>query len=85
MSHAHLCFGRCKAARYCNRQCQVDDWKNGRHKKLCKAVVSGEIKAEDVPRVKSVEFIPLDANAALIPAFCSLPKLVVKGQPVDTS
>jgi hypothetical protein len=85
MSHASLCFGRCKAARFCNRQCQVEDWKNGSHKTLCEAVVSGEIKAEDVPRLKNVERVPLNANAALIPAFYFRPELVVKGQPVDQS
>lgn len=83
MSHAHLCFGRCMAARYClNRQCQVEDWKNGSHKQLCEAVVSGEIKAEDVPRLKNVEFVAFDANAALIPAFYFRQELVVKGQPI---
>ena len=29
-----LCCGRCKSVHYCNRECQVHDWKNG-HKETC--------------------------------------------------
>jgi hypothetical protein len=31
-----LCTGRCKAARYCSKECQVDAWKL--HKSTCKAL-----------------------------------------------
>ncbi|KIX95449.1 uncharacterized protein Z520_08966 [Fonsecaea multimorphosa CBS 102226] len=30
--------GGCKVARYCSKECQVKDWKQGQHKVVCKAI-----------------------------------------------
>lgn len=72
-------FCRCKAARYCSEKCQKLDWKKKEagHKEVCNAVQRGELKPEDVPRLKVTTMVPLHAVNALIPAYMVSPELVL--------
>ncbi|GAQ86476.1 hypothetical protein KFL_002910140 [Klebsormidium nitens] len=74
-----LC-GRCKAVKYCSEKCQKEDWKKkqGGHKEVCNAVQRGELKPENVPRLKVMTMVPTHAANALIPAYVMTPKFVYK-------
>eukprot|EP00243_Klebsormidium_subtile_P005721 TRINITY_DN2335_c0_g1_i1.p1 TRINITY_DN2335_c0_g1~~TRINITY_DN2335_c0_g1_i1.p1 ORF type:complete len:226 (+),score=13.34 TRINITY_DN2335_c0_g1_i1:3-680(+) len=74
-----LC-GRCKAVKYCSGKCQKEDWKRkqGGHKELCNAIQSGELKPENVPRLKVMTMVPMHAVNALVPAYMMTPKFVHK-------
>ncbi|GAQ82399.1 hypothetical protein KFL_001100130 [Klebsormidium nitens] len=62
--------GRCKAVKYCSEMCQKEDWNRERgHRAVCNAIQRGDLRPENVLRLKINSITPAHAANALVPMY----------------